>query len=63
MPLYMDPALTKLVSPALKKRMQGKTLPLISNGPGERADRGFKDADGSERGALVGKGLALVHEL
>jgi hypothetical protein len=25
MPLYMNPALTKVVSPALKKRMQGKT--------------------------------------
>jgi hypothetical protein len=25
MPLYMNPALTKMVSPALKKRMQGKT--------------------------------------
>jgi hypothetical protein len=25
MPLYMNPALTKIVSPALKKRMQGKT--------------------------------------
>jgi len=25
MPLYMNPALTKTISPALKKRMQGKT--------------------------------------
>jgi hypothetical protein len=25
MPLYMNPALTKTISPPLKKRMQGKT--------------------------------------
>ena len=33
MPLYMRPALTSLVSPVLKKRMQGKTCFNFKAGP------------------------------
>jgi hypothetical protein len=33
MPLYMDPVLTKTISPALKKRMQGKTCFNFKRGP------------------------------
>ncbi len=33
MPLYMNPALTKTVSPALKKRMQGKSCFNFKNHP------------------------------
>jgi hypothetical protein len=33
MPLYMCPELTKSISPALKKRMQGKTCFNFKNGP------------------------------
>jgi hypothetical protein len=34
MPLYMNPALTKTISPALKKRMQGKTCFNFKTDPG-----------------------------
>ncbi len=33
MPLYMCPVLTKSISPALKKRMQGKTCFNFTSGP------------------------------
>jgi hypothetical protein len=33
MPLYMNPALTKSISPELKKRMQGKTCFNFKSGP------------------------------
>jgi hypothetical protein len=33
MPLYMNPALTSTISPALKKRMQGKTCFNFKNPP------------------------------
>jgi hypothetical protein len=33
MPLYMCPKLTPLISPALKKRMQGKTCFNFKTGP------------------------------
>jgi hypothetical protein len=33
MPLYMNPALVKTISPALKKRMQGKTCFNFKGGP------------------------------
>jgi len=34
MPLYMSPVLTKSISPALKKRMQGKTCFNFKTDPG-----------------------------
>jgi hypothetical protein len=34
MPLYMNPALTQTISPALKKRMQGKTCFNFKARPG-----------------------------
>jgi hypothetical protein len=34
MPLYMNPALSKTISPALKKRMQGKTCFNFRSDPG-----------------------------
>ena len=33
MPLYIDAVLTKTISPALKKRMQGKTCFNFKRGP------------------------------
>ncbi len=42
MPLYMCPALAKAVSPALKKRMQGKTCFNFKTDPGPELMAGLK---------------------
>jgi hypothetical protein len=44
MPLYMSPALTGLISPALKKRMQGKTCFNFKAGPEPQVLRELESA-------------------